>query len=124
MRSPTPVRLVVLLVLLAGCSALQPGDDTGGAVPGPPTTIKVGEGLVVITNIAYNPKRLTTPAGREVVWKFDDSGVTHTVTADDGSFDSGRMASGEFRRTFDQPGEIAYHCEVHARMKGTVVVAS
>jgi plastocyanin len=44
------------------------------------------------------------------------------VTADDGSFDSGRWTEGEFTRVFDQPGEFRYHCEVHARMKGTVVV--
>jgi plastocyanin len=101
MRLLRPVSLLLVLLLLA--PACDRTEDTGGAVPGPPTTIKVGEGLVVVKNIAYNPKRVTTPVGREVVWTFDDGGVTHSVTADDGSFDSGRLTSGEFRRAFDQP---------------------
>lgn len=122
MWPPALVRVVVLVLVAEGCSFVGRGDETGGALPSAPTTIRAGEGVVVIRNIAYNPNRARTPAGREVVWRFDDSGVTHTVTADEGSFDSGPMASGEFRRTFDQPGEVAYHCEVHARMKGTIVI--
>jgi plastocyanin len=77
---------------------------------------------VILANIAYNPPRITVPAGREVTWRWNDNGLAHTVTADDGSFDSGRRTEGEFTRVFDQPGEFRYHCEVHARMKGTVVV--
>ena len=120
----TPVRLILALVplLVAGCSANR-SQDTGGAVPPPPTTIQLSEGVVVVQNLSFNPQRIQTPVGREVVWRFSDNGLAHTVTADDKSFDSGRMPSGEFRRRFDQPGEIAYHCEVHRTMKGTVAVS-
>lgn len=120
MRVLCSAALAVVLVV-PGCSMFDSGD--GGAVPTPPNTVSTGEGGVTLRNTAYNPQRVSTVVGREVVWTFDDNGLTHTVTADDGSFDSGRLSSGEFRRTFDQPGEIAYHCEVHARMKGTVVVS-
>ena len=120
----TPVRLIVALIplLVAGCSANR-SQDTGGAVPPPPTTVQLSEGVVVVQNLSFNPQRIQTPVGREVVWRFSDNGLVHTVTADDKSFDSGRMPSGEFRRRFDQPGEIAYHCEVHRTMKGTVAVS-
>jgi plastocyanin len=120
----TPVRLIVALIplLVAGCSANR-SQDTGGAVPSPPTTIQLSEGVVVVQNLTFNPPRIETAVGREVVWRFSDNGLAHTVTADDKSFDSGRMPSGEFRRRFDQPGEIAYHCEVHRTMKGTVAVS-
>lgn len=121
-RRPRVVTSALWLVLFAaGCSGAGGGADTGGGVPNPPTTVG-GEGVVVIRNVAFNPTRLTVPAGREVMWVFDDNGLTHTVTADDGSFTSDRRTTGEFKRTFDAPGEVAYHCEVHARMKGTVVV--
>ena len=112
-----------LLVLSGACSVFEGDNADGGAVPGPPTTLTVGEGAVVVRNISYNPVRVSARVGQEVVWTFDDNGVSHTVTADDGSFDSGRLSTGEFRRAFDQPGEIAYHCAVHARMKGTIVVS-
>jgi plastocyanin len=98
------------------------GNTNGGAVAPPPASGGAGEGKVVIQGIAYNPARVEVPAGQELVWTFDDNGLTHTVTANDGSFDSGRLASGEFRRAFATAGEVLYHCEVHARMKGTVVV--
>ena len=87
----------------------------------PSTTVTAEEGTVVIRNIDYHPPRLSVPVGKEVVWRFDDNGVGHTVTADDASFDSGRQTTGEFRQVFDRPGEVRYHCEIHARMKGVIV---
>jgi plastocyanin len=78
---------------------------------------------VILRGIAFNPARLTVKAGQDVVWSWDDGGVTHTATADDGSFDSGRMTSGTYRHTFDHPGEFRYHCQIHPQqMMGTVVV--
>ena len=120
----TPVRLILALVplLVAGCSANR-SQDTGGAVPPPPTTIQLSEGVVVVQNLSFNPQRIQTPVGREVVWRFSDNGLAHTVTADDKSFDSGRKASGSWPHTFAKAGTFAYHCEVHAKMHGTVVVS-
>ena len=118
--------LLSLLLVTGGgaCSIFEGGNTDGGAVPGPSTTIAAGEGVVVVKNIAYNPRTVAARVGQEVAWTIDDNGVTHTITADDGSFDSGRLQSGDFKRVFDQPGEKGYHCQVHARMKGTVVVSS
>jgi plastocyanin len=121
----TPVRLILALLplLMAGCSAANRSQDTGGAVPPPPTTIQLSEGVVVVQNLSFNPPRIETMVGREVVWRFSDNGLAHSVTADDNSFDSKPTPSGEFRHRFDQPGEVAYHCTVHRTMKGTVVVS-
>ena len=78
---------------------------------------------VVLHATAFNPARLSVKAGQEVVWSWNDGGVAHTVTADDGSFDSGRMTTGTYRHTFDHPGEVQYHCAIHPQqMMGTVVV--
>jgi plastocyanin len=50
--------------------------------------------------------------------------VTHTVTADDGSFDSGNLSPDKtFSHTFDQAGTFKYHCSLHASMIVTVVVS-
>jgi hypothetical protein len=45
------------------------------------------------------------------------------VTADNGAFDSGRLASGStFSQTFDTADTFTYHCEIHPQMTGTIVV--
>lgn len=65
--------------------------------------------------------------GTTVEWR-NDGRNKHTVTADDGSFDSGNMEPGaEFSRTFDTPGVYRYYCIYHGSpggigMAGIVVV--
>jgi plastocyanin len=114
-----PFPLVLTIVVVAACAA---GSDDNPASSAPSTTVAVTEGRVVIRDIAYHPPQVTTAVGKELVWSWDDRGITHSVTADDGSFDSGRRTEGEFRHAFAAPGEYAYYCQVHARLKGTVVV--
>jgi plastocyanin len=82
-----------------------------------------GEGsAVTIANFAFDPAEITVAAGTTVTWTNEDV-APHTVTADDGPFDSGRLdQGGSFSQTFDQPGSFAYHCEFHPSMHGTVVV--
>lgn len=57
-----------------------------------------------------------------VLWTNDDT-TEHTVTADDGSFDSGPISPGDnFDNTFDTPGDFGYHCSIHPFMTGVVIV--
>jgi plastocyanin len=115
-----PAALLLAVTLVgAGCNK-----ETGGDVGVPQTTLPaVGEGPVTIKGIAFNPKEVHVKVGQALVWNWDDNGLTHTVTADDNSFTSGRKSSGSFSRTFDKAGTIAYHCEIHRQMHGTVVVS-
>ena len=47
----------------------------------------------------------------------------HTVTADNGSFDSGNLVTGAtYRRAFNTVGTYAYHCIYHDGMTGSVTV--
>ena len=116
-----PATLVLAAALLGatGCNKESGGDVT----PDSTAPLSVGEGQVVIKGIAFNPKEVHTTVGKPVTWTFDDGGLEHTVTADDKSFDSGRKSSGGYPRTFSAPGTIPYHCEVHTRMHGTIVVS-
>ncbi|MPV87830.1 cupredoxin domain-containing protein [Georgenia ruanii] len=76
---------------------------------------------VQIKNFAFAPASQTVAAGQTVTWTNDDS-TDHTVTADDNSFDSGRLAPGKtFTHTFATAGTYAYHCAIHPNMTGTVV---
>lgn len=75
----------------------------------------------------FQPSTITINAGDTVVWTNTGSNP-HTVTADDGSFDSGIFTSGQsFSMTFSTPGTIPYHCTIHGApggvgMAGTIVV--
>ena len=57
----------------------------------------------------------------------NDGRSPHTITADDGSLDSGDLPPGAgFERTFDEPGVFTYSCRYHGSpgvgMTGTIVV--
>jgi plastocyanin len=66
------------------------------------------------------PAHLDVLAGDSVTW-VNDSVRPHTATADDGSFDSGRMIStGRFTHAFMAPGEVPYHCVLHPFIRGVV----
>jgi plastocyanin len=71
---------------------------------------------------AFAPTEVTVAAGDTVTWMHEGR-VTHTVTAEDGSFASGNLAAGDtFEMTFDEPGSYPYFCEFHGSMRGTVTV--
>jgi plastocyanin len=53
----------------------------------------------------------------------NNDGVPHTVTADDGDFDVAVDPDSEAELTApDDPGEYAFHCEIHSGMTSTLVV--
>ena len=112
------VLLAGALLGVAGCKQESGGDVTPQSTAPP----NVGAGEVLVKSVAFNPSELRTTVGKPVTWKFDDGGLQHTVTADDNSFDSGRMSSGTYSRTFSAAGTINYHCQVHSRMHGTIIV--
>ena len=71
----------------------------------------------------YEPTEATAKVGQVVKWK-NEGAEAHTVTADDGSFDSGSMAPGaEFQFTFSKPGTFTYKCTPHPWATGTVKVS-
>lgn len=77
---------------------------------------------VSIIDFGYTPASVTVQAGDTVIWTNTGQAV-HTVSADNGSFDSGTLLSGRtFAMMFSTPGTFAYHCNVHPSMHGTVVV--
>jgi len=99
----------------------------GATAPPPATAAPVetpvpGSGEVAIIDFDYAPAVLEVPVGTTVKWT--NQGVApHTVTAKDGTFDSGFLNTGEgFTRTFTSAGTVEYLCSIHPAMVGTVVV--
>jgi nitrite reductase (NO-forming) len=73
----------------------------------------------------YSVNVLTIKAGTTVTWSNDDPGMMHTVTAVDGSFDSGFLEEGgTWSYTFEEPGEFEYFCAPHPWMRAKIIVES
>jgi plastocyanin len=81
-----------------------------------------GTEAVTIAGFAFSPASLTIEAGTTVTWTNQDS-VTHTATADDGSWNTGNIAQGQSASiTFDTPGTFTYHCSIHPNMTASITV--
>ena len=107
---------IVLAIVMSGVAFLLPAGSASAQDAG------VGDAQVNVVDFAFEPSSVTIPAGATVTWTNTGS-RPHTVTADDGSFDSGNLAPGEsFTHTFTEAGSISYHCNYHPNMVATVVV--
>ena len=70
----------------------------------------------------FDPPDVAVEPGSTITWtnKGDEP---HTVTADDGSFDSERLNPGDsYTVAFGGQGTVRYHCEIHPEMRGSVTV--
>src|SRR5687767_4517331 len=69
---------------------------------------------VAMQNDIFSPGSLTVAKGTTVTWTNNDY-TTHTVTADDNSFNSGDITAGRsFTKTFNSTGTFPYHCIYHS----------
>ncbi len=116
--------------LITGSPGILPsGLPTGVASPGSILqciTVSIPQGAVGKGSAAYGTNPLTIPVGTTVTWVNNDT-VAHTVTADNGSFDSGTLQPGQSYSRIFGPGTtglIPYHCAIHgaASMSGALQV--
>jgi plastocyanin/uncharacterized membrane protein len=81
-------------------------------------------GQVIMKGIRFQPTELAVHPGETIEFKNEDI-FAHTVTADDGSFDSGLIQPGSsWKMTVQKAGTIAYHCAPHPNMKATLIASS
>jgi plastocyanin len=106
------------LMLMAICVPVYTaqGANLNAIYPPPPQ-------YVDINNNAFNPDNITVPLNTTVTWSNHDK-TEETVTATDGSFDSGNITPGgyQYRYIFLQPGWYEYYSRDHPSMRGTVIV--
>ena len=93
---------------------------SNSAVPSPAPS----PALIVHTkDFAYLPKEAKVNVGDTILFVNDDESA-HTITADEGSFDSGYMPKdAKWSYTFTKPGTFAYFCTYHKFMRASITVA-
>ena len=75
---------------------------------------------VEIKGMKFSPANLEVAAGDTVTFTNQDS-APHTATANDGSFDTGRLGKGESGTvTIGGAGSFDYFCEIHRSMTGRI----
>lgn len=113
-----------------------PTDPVGGNTTPSPTESEPRDPVtweVEVSDNSFSPSSLTVQVGDTVRWVHTGS-EGHTVTADDGTFDSHPDCDGatapilgdcmeegdSFEWTFEEEGEVAYSCKLHNGMDGSI----
>lgn len=118
---PRRPRAAVLIAIAGGVAGLS-ATAALAAPAAMPMSAQLPEQQVVIPSRSYDPPLLISVTGQTITWRNLDS-TTHTVTADDGSFDSGQIPPGaEYSWTPAHAGKYAYHCSIHHFMHGEIDV--
>lgn len=142
MKTPQ-LLLLTLFVLALGLSACGGGTTAEPTkvpptkapepTPLPPTEIpepsgeSISEVIVEIVDSSFESKTITVPVGTTVIWTHNGN-FPHTVTLDNGSYDSGNLSSGDIVSfTFTEAGTYNYHCSIHGGpsgqgMSGVIIV--
>ena len=119
-KRPIGVSLVALVLILAGCAGggAQQSDQKREQTQDQ----KQEQMTVSIRDYFFDPANITVAPGTTVKW-VNEGNATHTVTANDRSFDSGRLNPGQsFTHTFEGSGTFSYFCEIHPSMTASVSV--
>jgi len=112
--------LLVALFLVFGC--VNNGDGGGNNGTGDGGNGAAAGKTVSMQNFAFSPAEITIKKGDTVKWTNLDS-VAHTVTSDDGEFDSGLLGqNASWSRTFNEAGTFEYHCTPHPNMTAKIIV--
>jgi plastocyanin len=117
----------------AGVSAAAPRSLALATTSPQVTHVSIPSGSGTDTSsLGFSPDQVVVVIGvnNTVTWTDNDNHPdiedyvpNHVVAANDNSFTSASLSVGDtFTYTFTTPGTYQYHCNVHAWMKGAVVV--
>lgn len=110
-----PVVVVVTAVITLNVTSDTPGAAAGGQAAKRPDAI-------TIANFRFSPDPLVVKAGATIAVTNAD-GTAHTVTAKDGSFDTGDLDGGAHGTiTIGTAGTYEYYCDIHNYMTGRIEV--
>jgi plastocyanin len=103
--------LALVLVMLIAPSAAATGQQTTA-------------NIVYIRDFYFSPASISVQPGTTVTW-VNAGRAPHTVTSDDGQFDSGVLMPGDsYKVKFVGQGTLTYYCAIHPFMRGSVGVGT
>lgn len=124
-RSALAIASLTAALLAVSCGG---GNNSMSGGPTAPNTKTV---VVTIGDDSFSPKNVMVNPGDTVRWVMMGSVPTHTVTAGDGSFDSGQIFTSQgaiFEHTFNASNTtVNYFCKTHqvcCGMQGAVQVGA
>lgn len=121
MRVRLMLIVVTFLALLTACGGSDSKSDSTDTTAKPAAT--ASGATITIKGFAFSPTPLSAKVGDTITVKNDDS-TNHSVTADNGAFDTEPFDSGTKTISVTTAGTVAYHCKIHSSMKGVIQVAS
>jgi plastocyanin len=124
--SPTPTKAKPTPTPTRATPTPTPTRSTPSPTPKPPTPTPTPTtvNVTIIDNgsFAFSPQTLNIRVGITIIWK-NNTTVPHTVTSDNGVFNSGTISpGGTFSLIFTQAGTFAYHCNIHPFMTASIIV--
>ena len=114
------IALVGSLLLMPAAGAQTEGQ---GVVVVPTTEIRAMD-VFLIEDGYFEPTDAVVDPGTTLMW-INRAQEQHTVTSDDGQFDSGVLEPGDtFLTTVEGSGTLTYHCTLHPEMTGSITVGT
>jgi plastocyanin len=127
-RAGTLAAVVLLSVGVVACgkssTSASSSTSTAPAAAGGATTTTgaaVKAGAITIHNFMFQPNPTTAKVG-DTITVTNQDGTDHSLTATDGSFNTGVFSSGSKTITLTKAGTFTYHCMIHNFMTGTITV--
>jgi plastocyanin len=120
--TPTLAICAIGAGVTAALLALPPADDASPPLPPPPSAGAAAPPTVTIADFAFGEPR--TVAVGAVVQVSNADAEAHTLTAGDGTFDTGSVEGGtvvSFTAP-SVPGTYPFACAIHPSMTGSLVV--
>ena len=124
-------RVILVLAAVLGVAAAGCGGDDDNGPTGPPGGGTADVTVSIVSNAmnaganAYSPDTAVIQVGQTIRWSNNDA-MTHTATADLGSFNTGNIGAGAASSIITITGATgvrAYHCAVGGHnMQGWVNV--
>ncbi len=138
MRGALNMAALLAVGIVSACaSPAAPAQKSPGALTEAPTSGGEGVSIRIVepstTNAAtwkFDPSTANARVGATVTWS-NSGGAAHTVTANNGEFDSGDLGApfrsrpgGIFSWTPTAAGSFPYFCTYHPWMTGTITVGA
>ena len=116
------MKRLLLLVVLSVITLLMFVPIAGAQDAGVQTVPIQNAWSVNVGDNFFDPPDAAIEPGSTITWTNNGT-LPHTVTADDGSFDSGVLNPGDsYTVAFDGQGTVTYFCVIHPEMRGSVTV--